>query len=393
VRLKERPEDFLVEEVSRPPPNDTHGEYWIFRVEKRGVAPLEALGAIARALGVDARDVAFAGLKDLRSRATQLLSVRMRGEAREVALPGLRLVPVHRAARPVRGDDIERNRFTLIVRDVSAADAALVPARVEAVRRTGLPNYFDDQRFGGASPERGFVAEAWSKGDLDRALALLVARASPKDPRRERLEKKLVAERLASPDFVKDPAAVWRGLAKEVRGEGAPVVRALARDARDLGAAFRALDLRLRTLLVSQYQSWLWNEAVAAEVRAALPRAETFDVMYRAGTLVFWRAPAGGALEPLRAREVPFADFPLPDAIGVRAKGGGRPLVLAPDPLEAAPDEPDELHPGRRRITLRLELPRSSYATLVAKRVFYEPNIVGRSAYNSSKETGHGGEK
>ncbi|HVY63098.1 MAG TPA: tRNA pseudouridine(13) synthase TruD, partial [Planctomycetota bacterium] len=187
MRLKERPEDFLVEEVSRPPPNDTHGEFWIFRVEKSGVAPLEAIEAIARALGVPARDVAFAGLTDLRSRATQLASVRMPGEARPVSIPGLKLEPVHRAARPLRGDDIERNRFTLVVRDVSAEDATRIPARVEAARLTGLPNYFDDPRFGGASPERGFVAEAWSKGDLERALHLLVARPSPKDPRRERL--------------------------------------------------------------------------------------------------------------------------------------------------------------------------------------------------------------
>lgn len=389
MKLKALPEDFQVEEIAAPPPADPRGDYLLFRLEKRGVAAFEALGRIARHLGVVTEAVAFAGLKDQRSRATQLASVRFPhiGGAAEALLgaggprisvaAGLALEPLGRAARPVSADDIVSNRFAIVVRELTDAQARALPERVEAVRRDGVPNYFDDQRFGGASPERGFVAEAWSRGEHRRALELLIARPSPKDPKRERLEKKKIAAAIAAAGGGLPDARAWAALGRELRGEAAPVVRALGRAPADLAGAFRALDARFRALLVAQYQSYLWNEAVRAEVRAALPRAATFDVMYRCGTLTFWRA--GGAVEglaPLASREIPFVQVPLPEALGLRPKGGARRLRLIPNAIAVSPPEADEVHAGHRKVLLRMELSRASYATIVVKRLVYEPNAA-----------------
>lgn len=370
MKLKLRPEDFRVEEVSRPPPADPAGAFQVFRLEKSGVEAFDAIEAIARALGVPSRDVALAGLKDQRSVATQLASARAPGRRFDGPVEagrGLKLVPLSRAARPVRGEDIERNRFTIVVRDLTGDQAREAPARAAAALRDGLPNYFDDQRMGGASEARGFVAEAWSRGDLAAALEMLIARPSPKDPRRERLEKEAIRARWGR----------WEELSREVRGEAAPLVRSLARAPRDLGLAFRALDARFRALLVAQYQSWLWNGDALARVRAALPAAALFEVMYRAGTFAFWRSEAGlahaGALLALRGAEVPFPPVRIPAEIGVAAPEGSRALVLRIDDIDISDERDDELRPGRRRVTMRLTIPRSAYATLVAKRVFYEP--------------------
>src|SRR5207244_7630174 len=40
------------------------------------------------------------------------------------------------------------NRFQVIVRDVSREERAIFSAAFEEVRAFGVPNYFDDQRFG-----------------------------------------------------------------------------------------------------------------------------------------------------------------------------------------------------------------------------------------------------
>lgn len=42
--------------------------------------------------------------------------------------------------------------------------------------------------------------------------------------------------------------------------------------------------------------------------------------------------------------------------------------------LTVAADEPDELYPEHRKLLLRMELPRAAYATLVARRLFFEAN-------------------
>lgn len=375
MRLKTRPHDFVVEEVLRLPPPDRAGAYAIFRLRKRGLSTFEAAARIAALFKVPPREVQFAGLKDKRAAAAQLVSVRLEGrevprvaqlrgtagpQATEAPERGIALELVHRAARSIAAEDIIANRFALTVRDLAPEEVATLPARLEAVRRHGVANYFDDQRLGGASPERGFVAKLLSEGKHEEALRLQIARPSPKDPREERLEKKKVAERWGD----------WRALARELAGESAPIVRRLANAPGDTVGAFRGLDPRLRALLVEQYQSWLWNEEAAAIVRREVPRERRFEVMYRGGTLRFWRDLAD---DELGRRLVPFATFPLPAGLGVRASAGARRLGLAPAALEADADEPDEAFPERRRVRLRMELPRGTYATLVAKRLFYEP--------------------
>ena len=47
---------------------------------------------------------------------------------------------------------------------------------------------------------------------------------------------------------------------------------------------------------------------------------------------------------------------------------GDRPALLVPATLDFALDD-DELHAGRAKATLRFELPRGSYATMIVKRI------------------------
>jgi tRNA pseudouridine13 synthase len=366
MRLKVRAEDFRVEEVLRLPPPDPHGGYAVYRLRKRGLSTFEAVARVASLFGVPPHDVRFAGLKDKRGEAAQFVSVRLGRAATGIPAPrpgaGLSLEPLHRAARPVASEDILANRFRIVVRDLAPDDTAALPARIEAVKKDGLPNYFDDQRLGGASPARGFVAKLLSEGRAEEAVRLAIARPSPKDPRRERLEKKLVAEKWGR----------WAELSREVQGEAGGIIRRLARAPTDFAGAFRGLDARLRALFVAQYQSWLWNEAAVAAVRAAVARERRFEIMYRGGALVFWRALEEAERAALPAI-LPLETFPFPRACGVAAKTGARRLILQPAVLEAAAAEPDEAFPGRLAVTLEIELPRGAYATLVAKRLFYEP--------------------
>ncbi len=72
------------------------------------------------------------------------------------------------------------NRFEVVIR------GPLRPIRPRArsiwsrsIERDGLPNYFDDQRFGSVGYSGEFIAHAWLKGDAERALELALAEANP----------------------------------------------------------------------------------------------------------------------------------------------------------------------------------------------------------------------
>jgi tRNA pseudouridine13 synthase len=155
-RLRVEPEDFLVDEDLGFPPSGA-GAHVLIRVRKRGANTEWVAREIARAAGCRPGDVGFAGMKDRHAVTTQWFSV---PSPRGAAYVGDMIA----ALTPLKGDGFEvieayphtkklprgalaGNRFVIRVRDVSATDSDIA-ARVEAIARDGLPNFFGPQRFG-----------------------------------------------------------------------------------------------------------------------------------------------------------------------------------------------------------------------------------------------------
>jgi tRNA pseudouridine13 synthase len=183
-RIKESPEDFVVEEIPAYDPAGT-GEHVFVRFTKRDRTTLDAVRAIARALGCDPRAAGFAGMKDKRALTTQTLSLHApRGTgaadlaARAVGL-AIEGITVHDATphpHKIKAGHLTGNRFTILVRGIPEGRTGDVAAALERVVREGVPNAFGAQRFG-------------SRGDnAERALAWLRGEESaPRDPRLLRL--------------------------------------------------------------------------------------------------------------------------------------------------------------------------------------------------------------
>lgn len=149
ARLKQRPEDFVVEELPAYAPTG-EGEHVLLEVEKRGLSTPAALERVARALGVRREEAGYAGLKDAQAVTRQWFSLRgVAPEAvRGLALEGLRVLSAERHGNKLRVGHLRGNRFRLRLRGVDEArrdDLDLVLARL--VER-GLPNAFGPQRFG-----------------------------------------------------------------------------------------------------------------------------------------------------------------------------------------------------------------------------------------------------
>jgi len=183
-RIKESPEDFVVEEIPAYAPSGT-GEHVYVRFTKRDRTTLDAVRAIARELGCDPRAAGFAGMKDRRAVTTQTASFQTpRGakpaelveRAHAIAAPG---VTVHEAAphpHKMKAGHLAGNRFAINVRGVPEDRVGEVTAAFERIARDGVPNAFGAQRFG-------------TRGDnVPQALAWLRGEArGPREPRIQRL--------------------------------------------------------------------------------------------------------------------------------------------------------------------------------------------------------------
>jgi tRNA pseudouridine13 synthase len=183
--LRAVPEDFQVDELLGFLP-DGSGGHALLTVEKRGANTGWVAAQLARAAGVDVRDVGWSGRKDRDALTRQAYTVPWpAGAPVETCLDwageGYRVVQAARHGRKLRPGSHRANRFRLRVRDLDCEPAALA-ARLELVARRGVPNYFGPQRFGrgGANLER---ALDWARAGraprerTSRAFALSAARS------------------------------------------------------------------------------------------------------------------------------------------------------------------------------------------------------------------------
>jgi tRNA pseudouridine13 synthase len=183
-RIKESPEDFVVEEIPAYGPSG-RGEHVFVRFTKRDRTTLDAVRAMARALGCDPRAAGFAGMKDRRAVTTQTLSLQaprgtpaadVAARAQQLAIDGITVHDATPHPHKLKAGHLAGNRFAIVVRGIPEGSARDVTTALQRVGREGVPNAFGAQRFG-------------SRGDnAERALAWLRGEESaPRDPRLLRL--------------------------------------------------------------------------------------------------------------------------------------------------------------------------------------------------------------
>jgi tRNA pseudouridine13 synthase len=131
-------------------PPSGEGEHTFVRVEKRLCTTEEVASALARAAGVSARDVGYAGRKDRVAVATQWLSVPRLdpSHALRLTVDGVRVLEAVRHGHKLRTGQLCGNRFQIAVRDVGAGECEGARERLEHLCRVGMPNTFGAQRFG-----------------------------------------------------------------------------------------------------------------------------------------------------------------------------------------------------------------------------------------------------
>lgn len=148
-RLGLDPEHFLVDEIPLYEPSGA-GEHLYVRLEKRSLATPDLTRIVAKAAGVRERDIGYAGLKDKHAITTQWLSLPKEALPPEQwQLPDtVRVLQASRHTNKLRTGHLTANRFGITLVDVPEAGLAHAEKILAALRESGLPNYFGEQRFG-----------------------------------------------------------------------------------------------------------------------------------------------------------------------------------------------------------------------------------------------------
>lgn len=142
--LKAVAEDFQVDEVLDIPLSGTGEHLWLW-VEKRNLNTEEAARRLARAAGIPARNISYAGLKDRQALTRQWFSLHLPGKAdpdlARAEDDTLKILKAGRHQRKLQRGAHSANGFTLRLTELKA-DRAELDTRLERIKRHGVPNYF-----------------------------------------------------------------------------------------------------------------------------------------------------------------------------------------------------------------------------------------------------------
>jgi tRNA pseudouridine13 synthase len=380
MKLKSQPQDFIVVEDNRVA-WDPRGAFAVYNVTKTGLNTFDVVNQLVARLGTSRARLSYSGLKDRHAVTEQVITV-LQGPARSFEGDQWKAEYAGRASAPVKPGTMVGNRFTITLRAVHPEEVTAIRETLERVRAVGLPNYFDDQRFGSARHGQGFFARAAILGDWERALRLVIGIPSAKDSARDKRTRGLVSELWGR----------WEELvARLPRCQERIIAQHLVEHPGDYRGACNRIDRNLLGLLLVAYQSWLWNEVAAGIFRSSVARVE--ELGYSRGVFVYpvaltpeedaalrtadlpvpchrteWASPAERErYEAVLAREgIRIEDFKV-DLEKHTFRAFRRPLLLRPGGLSIGAFEPDPLNPGLLFFRLNFSLPRGSFATILIK--------------------------
>ena len=287
--------------------------------------------------------------------------------------------------------------------DLRKAESAL-----PSLQQHGVPNYFDEQRFGSIGESGEFIAEPWIHGNYERTLRLALAEPNPFDQSAERKQK----------EILRDLWGKWTECKQALdRSHRRSIITFLDDRPGDFKGAWSRVNKDLRSLWLAAFQSQLWNEMLANLLREQVAAADRAEVPIKTGPLTFPTQLSDDHAVRLQRLNLPLpsARFRLDEIADpeirsllertlaarnlelrqIRVKHprdsffskGDRAAFVTPGNIEWSSDE-DELYPGEFKLNLSFDLPRGSYATIVIKRITEAAGIAptGRRLRNITGE-------
>ncbi|MBN2145308.1 MAG: tRNA pseudouridine(13) synthase TruD [Candidatus Aureabacteria bacterium] len=394
-RIKVCPDDFIVEEITHEPLNET-GAYGIFILSKKGWNTVDAIYKLAKTFNLSLKDIHYGGRKDRHAHTVQTITIKNAFSLSHTE-ENLSLEYRGRMDRPMGPDLILSNRFQVTVRDLTSTEVKTAIDNIQTVQRLGFSNYFDDQRFGSFDPVQGFLAEKILKGHYNGALKIYLTRMQEGESR----EKK---------SFFFREWGNWCACLKEAGTDWEKeYFLFLVRHPKAYLPLLQKIPGEEMASFFSAYQGFLWNEILRQIIRSSggeesypgccgdyhfLSRSDVESFSYLKNLKI--PLPSSKAQMPderstmiyegiLNERKIRPSLFNLRKIRQAYFKSIDRNALVVPESLSWG-EEADEIYPMKKKIRLGFILPRGSYATMFIKSLFPEKLSTNFSEVRNNHE-------
>jgi len=412
--------DFIVREI------DTHGNvldikedskshsfseelkdrYTTFNLIKINKDTFEAIRRISKALKIPYDIINYSGLKDKYSISVQKISIKgdYVEKLRNLKIKDIFIRNIIPTKKPVKLGSHWGNHFTIVLRNIE--DNKNLKSEIENYTKFlndfGFPNYFGLQRFGNYRPNSHIVGRCLLEGNFKKTFEEFVSKTYTTESIISRQARK---EFRNTGNLEKAFKEFPKGLNYERN-----MIQYLIENPEDYEGSINTLSFDLKKLLISSFQSYLFNKMLSKRVEKGFSLFEPMksDVIsilddYN-GNKTRVKYIYGGNLDnylkkalnlnraaiviPLIGTNTNLDDFPFMKLLfekivkqenidkdifnktlnyGEEFKGSIRPMIVKPTGLKILELVDDDLNPGKKKIKFEFSLQKGSYATMLIR--------------------------
>jgi len=374
-RIKEIPEDFIVEEItlegrileadlnfdsnatnSDKICDDAEMEYLHFTLQKRNWDTLRAIREISKRLKISRKRFGFAGTKDKRAVTTQRVSVWRKTihDLEKIRITDIVLRDFKYRNERINLGDLWGNRFTIRIRNIDLEHDEIVDRISRIINELDgkIPNFFGPQRFGTTRPITHLVGKEILKGNFERAVMLYIAEVFDEESRESRDARAILKENM---DF----KSALRKFPKYLGYEKA-MLNFLVRNSNDFIGALRRLPKRLRMMFIHAYQSYIFNKS--------LSRYIIDGIFVEKLPLVGYETEIDEITSEILEEEgISREHFRVNRMPELSSRGSYRDCFVDFKNFKLISIENDKLNEGKLSVVIQFSLPRGSYATILIR--------------------------
>lgn len=374
MKIKVKTRDFIVEEISNIELKG-RGDYAVFKLKKDGCDMLEVIKSIALKLHLRLGDIGYAGIKDRYAQTSQYITIRLfNGLPKEVSGKDYYMKLVGYTDTAIKVGDLVANKFVLTLRELTRKEVYKIDRSFKSIEDTGFINYYDSQRFG-STKNNVFIAKYILKKDYERALKQFIF-SQYEENQKQKLKP-----------FYDKLDKNWHNFG--YLNIKIPFLDFLQREynkTKSWKLTYKKIPVKLRELILTSYQSYLWNECVKEVLEINF--TDFARVNYNVGELYFPIKKIDSFCFPLIGRKLLFTSEQLliiekvlqreditqeeikqVSKSGSFLKSSSREAVVYPKNMSVIEILKDDIYKNYFKIKLSFELPKGSYATVLIKQI------------------------
>lgn len=412
--------DFIVKEIDKTgkildikedyksPPfsKELKDQYSTFHLIKINRDTFEALRQISKALNVSSNFFNYSGLKDKQAVSVQKISIKGNyiEKLKKLNLHRIFIRNVYPTRKPVKLGSHKGNNFTIVIRNIEKGKNTKnlrekVEKLLDFLSKFGFPNYFGLQRFGNYRPNSHIIGHFLLLGDYKNAFNEYVSTTYSTESTESRKVRS---------DFRNDKnlEKAYNNFPKTLHYER-KMIHHLIENPGDYYGSIDTLLPELRKLLISAFQSYLFNKMLSLRIKKGYPLFEPIngdvisildDVNGHVTQVKYIYGESHGKylkkamhlnrasiVIPIIGTNTNLSEFPLMnsllneiikqenieekifhnDFINEREfKGSLRAMTVKPTGLKMLEFMDDDLFPGKKKVKLEFSLLKGCYATI-----------------------------